>query len=80
MVRSNHTSTVLSKSSTVQEPVITMHQLREPLLKRPLDMILSTFMIILSLPASLPIAFAIKTEDGGPVFYRQERWGETEYS
>ena len=38
-------------------------------------MILSAFMLILSLPVSLPIAFAIKMEDGGPVFYRQERWG-----
>ncbi|GAH43450.1 unnamed protein product, partial [marine sediment metagenome] len=30
---------------------------------------------ILSLPVSLPIAFAIKMEDAGPVFYRQKRWG-----
>ena len=47
----------------------------EPFLKRPLDVILSAFMLILSLPVSLPIALAIKLEDGGPVFYRQERWG-----
>jgi lipopolysaccharide/colanic/teichoic acid biosynthesis glycosyltransferase len=46
------------------------------LLKRPLDIILSTFMLILSLPVSLPIAVAIKMEDGGPIFYRQERWGQ----
>jgi lipopolysaccharide/colanic/teichoic acid biosynthesis glycosyltransferase len=44
-------------------------------MKRPLDVILSFIMIILSLPVSLPIALAIKLEDGGPVFYRQERWG-----
>ena len=44
-------------------------------MKRPLDVILSTCMIILSLPVSLPIALAIKIEDGGPIFYRQERWG-----
>jgi len=31
-------------------------------------------MLILSLPVSLPIAFAIKMEDGDPAFYRQERW------
>jgi len=47
----------------------------EPFLKRPLDVILSTSMLILSLPVSLPIALAIKLEDGGPIFYRQERWG-----
>jgi lipopolysaccharide/colanic/teichoic acid biosynthesis glycosyltransferase len=32
-------------------------------------------MIILSAPFSLPIAVAIKMEDSGPIFYRQERWG-----
>jgi len=32
-------------------------------------------MMILSLPVSLSIALAIKLEDMGPVFYRQERWG-----
>ncbi len=32
-------------------------------------------MLILSAPVSLLIALAIKLEDGGPIFYRQERWG-----
>lgn len=49
---------------------------KEPLLKRPLDIILSTVMLLLSVPVSLPISLAIKLEDGGPVFYRQERWGK----
>ena len=49
--------------------------IREPFLKRPLDVILSFFMLILSLPVSLLIALAIKLEDRGPIFYRQERWG-----
>jgi len=31
--------------------------------------------LVLSLPVSLPLALAIKLEDGGPIFYRQERWG-----
>ena len=48
---------------------------KEPLLKRPLDIILSGVMLTLSVPVSLPIALAIKLEDGGPIFYRQERWG-----
>ena len=47
----------------------------EPILKRPLDIILSGIMLFLSVPVSLPIALAIKLEDGGPIFYRQERWG-----
>jgi lipopolysaccharide/colanic/teichoic acid biosynthesis glycosyltransferase len=44
-------------------------------MKRPLDVFLSSIMIVLSLPIFLPIALAIKLEDGGPVFYFQERWG-----
>ena len=49
---------------------------REPLLKRPLDIALSLLMMMLSLPVALAIALAIKWEDGGPIFYRQERWGK----
>ncbi|MBW1754006.1 MAG: sugar transferase, partial [Deltaproteobacteria bacterium] len=49
-------------------------KVREPFLKRPLDVILSSIMIILSPPIFLPIALIIKLEDGGPVFYRQARW------
>jgi lipopolysaccharide/colanic/teichoic acid biosynthesis glycosyltransferase len=66
---------VLSQSATFKSGPTTAPKVREPLLKRPLDVILSAFMLLLSLPVSLPIAFAIKIEDGGPVFYRQERWG-----
>lgn len=49
--------------------------IREPLLKRPLDMALATIMLICSAPVWLIIAITIKLEDGGPVFYQQERWG-----
>jgi len=48
---------------------------RAPLLKRPLDILISSIMLLLSAPVSLFIAIAIKLEDGGPVFYRQKRWG-----
>ena len=48
----------------------------EPTLKRSLDIFLSGLMLVLSIPVFLPIALAIKLEDGGPVFYRQERWGK----
>jgi len=48
---------------------------KEPLLKRSLDIVLSAFMLLISLPMLFPIALAIKLEDGGPVLYRQERWG-----
>lgn len=49
--------------------------IREPWLKRPLDITLSSLMLIVSAPVWLLIALAIKLEDGGPVFYFQERWG-----
>jgi len=54
---------------------IVLPMVKEPLLKRPLDILLSTFMIIVSTPVSLLIALGIKLEDGGPIFYQQERWG-----
>jgi lipopolysaccharide/colanic/teichoic acid biosynthesis glycosyltransferase len=47
----------------------------ESILKRSLDIFLSGIMLFLSVPVFFPIALAIKLEDGGPVFYRQERWG-----
>jgi len=49
--------------------------IREPLLKRPLDLALATVMLLCSAPVWLIIAILIKLEDGGPVFYQQERWG-----
>jgi lipopolysaccharide/colanic/teichoic acid biosynthesis glycosyltransferase len=50
--------------------------IEEPLLKRPLDIVLSAVMLLSSLPVFIPIVLAIKLEDGGPIFYRQERWGK----
>ena len=47
----------------------------EPLLKRPFDIVLATTMLVASALVWAAIALAIKLEDGGPVFYRQERWG-----
>ena len=48
---------------------------REPLLKRPLDVVLSGAMLVASALVWAVVALAIRLEDGGPVFYRQERWG-----
>jgi lipopolysaccharide/colanic/teichoic acid biosynthesis glycosyltransferase len=50
----------------------------EPLLKRPFDLALATIMLVLSAVVWLAIAIAIKLEDRGPVFYRQERWGRNQ--
>jgi lipopolysaccharide/colanic/teichoic acid biosynthesis glycosyltransferase len=62
--------------SAVRAHSIEASIIREPFLKRPLDIVLSIFMLIISLPVSLLIAVAIKIEDRGPIFYRQERWGQ----
>jgi lipopolysaccharide/colanic/teichoic acid biosynthesis glycosyltransferase len=48
---------------------------RESVAKRVLDLSLSTLMLCLSVPAVVLITLLIKLEDGGPIFYRQERWG-----
>jgi lipopolysaccharide/colanic/teichoic acid biosynthesis glycosyltransferase len=61
--------------TALQIQPIPVPKVKEPLLKRPLDVTLSTLMLILSAPVSLVIALSIKLEDRGPVFYRQERWG-----
>lgn len=42
-------------------------------LKRAMDLLLSSIALILAAPFMLVIAIAIKLEDGGPVFYKQER-------
>lgn len=49
--------------------------LRGPFLKRPLDFVLASVGLLVSAPLWAIVALAIKLEDGGPVFYTQERWG-----
>ena len=45
-------------------------------LKRAFDFFLSSFgLLLFSFPA-LAFVFLIKAEDGGPIFYFQERWGK----
>jgi len=48
---------------------------REPLLKRPFDLILASIGLVLSIPIWLAVALAIKLEDAGPVLHSEERWG-----
>jgi lipopolysaccharide/colanic/teichoic acid biosynthesis glycosyltransferase len=47
----------------------------EPLLKRPFDFIVAGTGLLLSAPLWAIIALAIKLDDGGPIFYEQQRWG-----
>jgi len=72
---STNSATALRRSPVIQAPAITAVRVKEPLLKRPIDFLLSTLMLALCMPLSLLIAIAIRLEDGGPVFFRQERWG-----
>jgi exopolysaccharide biosynthesis polyprenyl glycosylphosphotransferase len=47
-----------------------------PLSKRMLDLVVSGLVVTAALPLMLLCAIAIKLEDRGPVFYRQQRVGE----
>ena len=49
---------------------------RVQILKRLLDLLLSTTGLLLSAPLWALAALAIKLEDRGPVFFPQERWGQ----
>ncbi len=43
--------------------------------KRVFDLVIGSFIVIVSLPLFVFIALLIKVESRGPVFYRQERLG-----
>jgi len=59
----------------VHPSMLHIRMIQEPWLKRPLDVFLSAFMILVTMPIWILIAVAIMFEDGGPIFFRQERWG-----
>src|SRR5215470_1896315 len=48
---------------------------RSELLKRGFDLLLSGVGLVLSAPVWGIIALAVKLQDGGPVFFSQQRWG-----
>src|SRR5215472_5661249 len=49
---------------------------RLDVLKRGFDLLLSSVGLVLSVPIWVIVALAIKLQDGGPVFFPQERWGQ----
>lgn len=57
------------------QPVPVVGVRREPVLKYPLDVALAVTMLLIGSPVIALIVLAIKREDGGPVLYKQERWG-----
>lgn len=50
-------------------------RVHESKLKRALDLILGSVMLLIGSPVFGVVALAIKLDDRGPVFYRQKRWG-----
>jgi lipopolysaccharide/colanic/teichoic acid biosynthesis glycosyltransferase len=50
-------------------------QYRSSLLKRPFDVLLSGLALLISAPVWGPISLGIKLEDGGQIFYAQDRVG-----
>jgi lipopolysaccharide/colanic/teichoic acid biosynthesis glycosyltransferase len=53
-----------------------MHRGPARVVKRAFDITLATLGLVLSSPLWALIAVAVKAEDGGPVFFRQERVGQ----
>jgi lipopolysaccharide/colanic/teichoic acid biosynthesis glycosyltransferase len=76
MNQSQPSSTVFSQPYAPQVHTVPAPKVQEPLLKRPFDALLSGLGMLFSAPLWVVIALAIKLEDGGPVLFRQERWGQ----
>lgn len=70
------TAPTFAPSAGTQKPAIIIPETKEPFLKRPFDMCLAGLGLLLSAPLWGAAALAIKLEDDGPVFFRQERWGQ----
>ena len=62
-------------SARLRGRTVVIPEVKEPFLKRPFDMGLAGLGLLLSAPLWAVASVAIKLEDGGPVFFRQERWG-----
>jgi lipopolysaccharide/colanic/teichoic acid biosynthesis glycosyltransferase len=65
----------LAQAPALQGQTVVVPEIKEPFLKRPFDMALAGLGLLLSAPLWAVVSLAIKLEDGGPVFFRQERWG-----
>ena len=64
---------VVAGREAIDPPILVEH---EPLPKRILDLAFCGVLLVATAPAWPLIAVAVKLEDGGPVFYRQRRWGQ----
>lgn len=48
--------------------------LEQLIIKRLIDMVVSAVILLITLPLTVPAAIAIKLHDGGPIFFKQERY------
>jgi lipopolysaccharide/colanic/teichoic acid biosynthesis glycosyltransferase len=55
---------------------VPLREARSELLKRGFDLVLSSLGLLLAAPVWTVIALAVKLQDGGPVFFAQDRWGQ----
>ncbi len=67
--------------SLSHEPLVVMghrspNRRRDLILKRGIDLVGATVALLIFLPALVAVAFAIKLEDRGPIFFRQQRIGK----
>jgi lipopolysaccharide/colanic/teichoic acid biosynthesis glycosyltransferase len=69
------TASIFTQSHRIQGRAIITPGITEPFLKRPFDVGLAGLGLLLSSPLWALAALAIKLEDGGPVFFQQDRWG-----
>jgi len=65
-----------SRSMAVPAGAATLPPVRVPPGKRMLDVCLSGLGLVLSMPIWAALAASIKLEDGGPIFFTQDRVGE----
>lgn len=75
MLLMNTSVTTMDDTMVMQVKPFTL-TLTQLLIKRAVDIAASSVMLIATLPVMLLTAIAIKLEDGGPIFFKQERLGK----
>ncbi|ANL48715.1 MULTISPECIES: sugar transferase [Rhizobium] len=77
--RQTKTRTLLVANSNIRQPESFANGEAKPALrlavKRLIDIVISANALLVLAPLFLAIALLIKLDDGGPVFFRQIRWG-----
>ncbi|MFB2601650.1 sugar transferase, partial [Rhizobium phaseoli] len=77
--RQTKAKTLLVANSNIRQPDSFAYGEGKPALrlavKRLIDIVISANALLVLAPLFLAIALLIKLDDGGPVFFRQIRWG-----